>query len=157
MLTVFADDLLARPTAELEKMASFVGVRVDRRTLKGAVQQQMPALRRAWGGLSELSGAQSQGTQGTAAGAVQGPRAQEENESLLGQYQRGLKAMQLEMQSTADLSEWPCRSFHDFDPATTAALPIPPKALAADCDAPHVTCSVQFDRTEHERSQRSKK
>jgi hypothetical protein len=34
MLTVFADDLLARPTAELEKMVSFVGVRVDRQALR---------------------------------------------------------------------------------------------------------------------------
>jgi hypothetical protein len=144
----------------VEKMVSFGGPRggVDREALQKAVQERMPALRQAWGGL-ELS-AQASGTQGTkvtqGTQAVQGAQGSQGTHgavSLLPLYQRGLSAMKAEMQATADLSKLPCRSFHDHpNPLTAAKLPIPPKKLSADCSSPLVTCSVNYDKTEHKRS-----
>jgi hypothetical protein len=129
MHTVWADDLLARPTAELGKIVTFAGGVVERAALQASVEVHLPALRRAW-------------TEPSAGGSA-----------LSELYDKGLQAMRKEMASTKNMTRWPCRSFRDFPNKQDAArLPLPVPALAANCSAPHTKCSVRFDIDEFRRS-----
>ena len=58
-----------------------------------------------------------------------------------------IRAMKEEFENTNGLKKWPCLSFRDLDKdrTDTNSLPYHSKALAANCSAPYVTCSVGFD------------
>lgn len=58
----------------------------------------------------------------------------------------GTSAVDSEMKSSNGLSKWPCESFRKLtDRPGAETLPIPAVALAANCSAPYVLCTVGFD------------
>ena len=129
LLTIFVDELVARPAIELEKVLTFIGVKYDRSALLRAAPGFAESLSR------DLDATASAPPLLVAAMA---------------------RALEDELQHTDNLSVWPCPSFRRLDDhagpkpqpvsAWTGRLPVPPDALAANCSAPHVTCSVGFDR-----------
>jgi len=127
MLTVFIDQLYARPLAELEKLLTYIGLEFDRQQLVTASQRFKEQL-----GIF-LHRPDIDKTQTTTA-----------TTSILSptMYQVGLKAVREELESTHSLTDWPCKSFKHFEDPT---IPMHTADLAANCSAPYVTCSVRFD------------
>ena len=139
LLTVYVEELVARPAVELEKVLTFVGVKYDR-----------PALLRAAPGFAASLAADLAPSAAPGAHPSWPPLPPLAVATMV-------KALEDELQHTDNLAAWPCPSFRRLDShegpkaqlpvsAATSRLPVPPDALAANCSAPHVTCSVGFDR-----------
>jgi hypothetical protein len=129
MLTVFSDDLLTRPAAELGKIVTFAGGKVDHAGLLASLVH-LPALRREWAEPSISLGA----------------------ERLSELYQTGLTALRKEMVSSKNMTRWPCKSFYDVPRKDAARLPLPASTLTANCSAVHTKCSVRFEIEEFRRN-----
>lgn len=124
MQTVFIDQLYARPLAELEKLLTYIGFEFDRQQLVTASQMFKEQL-------------------GIFLHRTDDPQLISNNPTLSStQYQLGLKAIREELESTHQLTDWPCKSFKHFEDPT---IPMHVPDLAANCSAPYVTCSVRFD------------
>jgi hypothetical protein len=120
---VFTDDFTKRPIASLDSMLSFVGYKASRENLLAAFNSpSFNKLNKAWD--ASLS------TNGT-------------TKSL---FNIGARTIEHEMAITNQLTRWPCKSFRDYKYKDhLRLLPIPLNRLVADCDAPHVKCSVAYD------------
>ncbi len=105
-------------------MLTFSGFKAARADLLRAVEEFLPAL------LGEL------GAQGDADCGAKIPATLQ---------QTCLSALANEMKISKELTKWPCRSFKELE---SARLPLRFHALSANCSAPHVKCSVQFDMKE---------
>jgi hypothetical protein len=116
MLSVFVEDLKARPVVELYKILSFMGIRPSQPDIEAAINQLGAS---TMARLAENEGAVPQNLVTAAADALQ--------------------------ETTARLSKWPCDSFKDLE-LDGDKLPIHYTQLAADCDSEHVTCSVGVDQ-----------
>jgi hypothetical protein len=135
---VHTDQFLQRPVTELEKMLTFAGHKPNREGLLSALQIHLPALKRAWDDTAIM-----QQFHGNC--SARGVSA----DSIL---EKAANAVQKEMAETQNLTRWPCRSFRDFkDKNVIEQLPLAVRALAADCGAPHVKCSVRYDTEEYKR------
>jgi hypothetical protein len=71
-------------------------------------------------------------------------------------YAKGNKIMRQILQSTNNLSDWPCKSFRKlfkkgskngskFTTVPSLNMPINSDVLSANCSAPYVKCTVRFD------------
>lgn len=139
--TVYADQLLAKPVTELEKMVTFAGYKPNRDGLLHAVDTYLPTLRAEWNDVSFMQGLHESVRSKYTAAAL---------DALI---EKAIYEVHKEMAETQNLTKWPCRSFRDFkDKSMAERLPMPVKALAADCAAKHVKCSVRYDIEEHKRN-----
>jgi|MDTE01.1.fsa_nt_gb hypothetical protein len=116
MLSVFIEDLTARPVVELYKILSFMGIRPSQQDIEAAVEQLGAS---TMARLAENEVAVPQDLVSAAADALR--------------------------ETTARLSKWPCDSFKDLE-VEGDKLPIHYTQLAADCNSEHVTCSVGVDQ-----------
>jgi len=140
--TVYADQLIAKPVTELEKMLTFAGHKPNRDSLLGAIKAHMPTLAAEWDDLATIRSHFANLTSAT--GAVVDVDAI---------YKKAVAAVQKEMVESQNLTKWPCKSFRDFkDKSVVEQLPLPVKSLAADCSAKNVKCSVRYDSEEHKRN-----
>jgi hypothetical protein len=134
--TVHTDQFLARPVTELEKMLTFAGFKPSRENLLTALESHFPALKSAWDDSVVM---------------IQFGRnvTQQRAQSVL---DKAASAVHKEMTETQNLTKWPCRNFRDYrDKSAVQKLPLNVKALAADCGAPYVKCSVRYDQDEYQR------
>lgn len=132
------DQFLQRPVTELEKMLTFAGYKPNRENLLSALQTHLPTLKHAWDDSAVMQQFYGNCT-------ARGIPA----ELFL---EKAAAAVQKEMAETQNLTRWPCRSFRDFkDKSVVEQLPLQVRALAADCGAPHVKCSVRYDTEEFKR------
>ena len=116
MLSVFIEDLVARPVVELYKILSFIGIRPSQLDIEAALEKVgASTLSR----LAENEAAVPQNLVATAADAIR--------------------------ETTARLSKWPCDSFKDLEVGEDK-LPIHYTQLAPECTSKHVTCSVGIDQ-----------
>lgn len=140
LFAVYADQLIAKPVTELEKMLTFAGHKPDRDSLLGAIKEHMPVLAAEWDDLAIIRA--SFGNMSTVSPA-----------DLDALFSRAVAALQKEMVESQNLTKWPCKSFRDFkDKSVIEQLPLKVKSLAADCAAKHVKCSVRYDTEEHKRN-----
>ncbi len=140
-LTVQTEEFLARPVTELEKMLTFAGYKPSRENLLTALDAHLPALKQTWDNsvvMREFYGNTTlQSRDLTSAQAI---------------LDKAATAVSKEMAETQNLTKWPCRSFRDFkDKSVIKQLPLTVKALAADCGAPYVKCSIRYDQDEYKR------
>lgn len=65
---------------------------------------------------------------------------------------QGLNAMKEELDTTKSLSQWPCPNFLSLEKATSdVVLPtIRFYEVSANCSAPFVKCTVNFDKREQQ-------
>ena len=117
MLSIFVEDFIERPTVEMYKILSFLGIRPSQVDIEAALEQMgAESIKK----LSEnFSGTIPEHLVSTAADALR--------------------------ESTARMHKWPCDSFQQLEVDGAPALPIPASALAPDCKHEAVTCSVPVD------------
>jgi len=132
MLTVFMDDVILRPVIELDKILSFIGIRAPR----SDIVESSNAFGRKLQADLDMHGVDYNPTS----------HAVIEHLDLLPTHlvDAGLASLETEMTTTDTLAKWPCKGFRELDVA--ASLPVPAKALAADCGSKKVVCSVGFDQ-----------
>ena len=117
MLTVFVDQLYSRPLFELEKIITYIGLEYDRKSLLSIVPKFHDNFIKS---LHETT-------------------VPDEF------YQRGLKILKHELDTTDNMRNWPCKSFIKGIKLQNL-LPIKPYEIAANCSSSFVTCSVPFDK-----------
>lgn len=164
VLTIFVEDLLARPVVELEKILTFIGVKYSRPALSVASSSFSERLvKHLSGGISkysvqklessgtplvQLSDGSSTGASGSTTVLYEIPR-----EYVF----HMLEALESELHHSNGLTKWPCASLRDLGSSagpkqqsvsrSTLALFVPPEILAANCSDPFVRCSVVFDNS----------
>jgi hypothetical protein len=155
VLTIFVEDLLARPVVELEKILTFVGVKYSRPTLSAASLGFSERLQQVLsGGIPKYSAQQS--FPGTSFVQISDGTSTEtaKNYNIPVEYiSPMLDALENELEHSNGLTKWPCASFRDLDgprqqrfvSPSTLALFLPSDMLAANCSDPFVRCSVPFD------------
>lgn len=117
-------------------MLTFAGYKPNREGLLAALNIHLPTLQRAWDDSAVLSALASNLTSQRAQAVLD----------------KAATAVNKEMAETQNLTKWPCRNFRDFrDKGVVKQLPLPVKALAADCEAAYVKCSVRYDQDEYQR------
>lgn len=126
MLTIFLEDLVERPTVELEKILTYLGYKVGRQELLDAGSATFIGRLKSELGPSFLAKSIPEPLHSTA-----------------------VTAIDTEMRTSKDMTKWPCANFREIntnskDPASVP-LPTPASALAANCTGAHVKCSVRFD------------
>eukprot|EP01031_Cornospumella_fuschlensis_P031451 gene31451-38016_t len=121
MLTVFVDDLRRRPFFEIQRIASFAGLKIREEDIQ-AVLAKLPALQQA---LSSASSAQVPGELAEAAA----------------------RSIASELDNSRNLSVWPCKSFKELETSFSSALLSHRRyyMLSPNCSAPFTKCSVQYD------------
>jgi hypothetical protein len=140
---VHTDQLLARPVTEIEKMLTFAGFKPNRENLLAALDTHLSALKTAWDDSAVMREFYHNAT-------LQSGRNAHMAEAIL---ERAVAAINKEMAETSNLTKWPCKSFRDYrDKGIVDALPLQVKALAADCGAKYVKCSVRYDQDEYKRT-----
>lgn len=139
---MYANQLLAKPVTELEKMVTFAGFKPNRDGLLNAVNTHLPTLQKEWNDVAFMQNIHTTLQAKFTAAALDAV------------IEKGIYEVHKEMVETQNLTKWPCRSFRDFkDKYVADRLPLPVKALAADCAAKHVKCSVRYDIEEHKRNE----
>lgn len=136
MLTIFTEDLVSRPSFELEKILSFIGFKLSRAEVAAIAESasQRAAL------LNVL-------TQTASADA-----GLSDPQSLLripaDLYDTATSSIQTEMQASKELTKWPCQMFRPLHKGESAPwkLPLSSPNLAANCTGKFVKCSVKFDQ-----------
>lgn len=112
MLSVFTEDLLERPSVEIYKILSFMGVRPSQYDIEEALQRVEG--RQALTALSESFGVVPNELVATAVSQMTA--------------------------TTQKLSKWPCDSFRELESTSGEVLPLPCKTLHPDCDSQLVSC-----------------
>lgn len=119
MLTVFLEDVYAKPVVEMERMLTFMGVPVQRPELLTAVaEMDLRSFRR------------------------------DDEDVPVHLREAGLRVLHEEMRSTNGLSDWPCRPFRELDGDAMVRLQLHTRHLAPNCSHPFVKCTVGFDLKE---------
>ena len=130
MLSVFVEDILARPAAELFKLASFSAGGNGIPT--GAIPRSAAALASALSAPTVALSVHRGGTHGT-------PTAREASEAALAE----------EFDQSNGFQRWPCKTFNDLlSDSKSRQLPIKPISLAPACRNKYVKCSVNVDKRE---------
>jgi hypothetical protein len=135
MLTIFVDDIILRPAFEIEKIITFLGVKVNRNELFKTIKEHIVELE------SEVDMIP------TGPGAI--------NFLIPPNYLNiGLAALEEEMRTTDSLTKWPCKSFNEIDILYKSKkinkndkLYLSANELAANCSSPYVKCSVPIDNS----------
>lgn len=125
MLTVFTEDLLLRPEVELQRMASFIGIKVREDDVRGAIARTIRSLP-----------------------SPSGPPPAAP--PVLMNWQRiAADTIRDELVLSRNLSTWPCKSFKDLESKQHKGEVLLPHRryymLSPNCSAPFVKCSVQYD------------
>lgn len=125
MLSIFVEDLVARPAVELEKVLTFIGFKAFRPDVFAAVNDLTSDL------INELQ---------------LPPNGVSSIIALMPTniIEAATSALEDELTSTDMLTKWPCRSFREVDRMNQKLLMTAPD-LAPNCSAIHVTCSVPMD------------
>jgi hypothetical protein len=137
--TVFLEDIIARPVVELEKILTFVGIKVSRDLLVSGIDSFMDSV---YDDMKLLY-------RDDAAAGVWAVIPNEMRHEIL--YvpdelkRRGFQVLADEMAKTKGLTKWPCESFRELDKEYGTLLPMKSAQLAANCSAAFVKCSVPFD------------
>jgi hypothetical protein len=142
LYTVYADEFLHRPLSEFEKIVSFAGHKSNRESLLQAVELHLPALRKEWEYDIDLVFKSVADGTGSLFSTTPLPKI----------LDLAINAVGKEMVLSQNMTKWPCKSFRDFpDKGVVKLLPLTVGSLAADCEAPHVKCSVRYDTEEHKK------
>lgn len=125
LLTIFIEDLLELPIVEVEKMLSFVGVKVSRADIYPVLNKLWPTF------LEEIKHVSS-----------------DHNRYQDKQYEAISYGIGLELNSTKDLTRWPCPSFRLLikEVKDESFYMIPSQVLAVNCSDSYVTCEVHYDQ-----------
>ena len=153
-LTIYIDDLKTRPHFEIDRILSYITTKKKdfRNKLLNTIDLQFinPFMK-------EFESYH---------GSISSNYDNNKKNNLFDEHYKtiAIKAMKEEYENTNGLKKWPCLSFRDLDKNTESGskgngiegndkvssdinrLPYHSKALAANCSAPHVICSVGFDQ-----------
>ena len=123
ILTVFTDDLLARPMVEIEKMLTFIGTFYDRHALISDDSKLFSLLNTEIGVTDDIS------------------------KIIRSKRDIALNAIELELNTTKYLTRWPCLSFRSLEnDYKNEVLMMKASDVSANCSDPFVTCSVPYDQ-----------
>jgi hypothetical protein len=133
---------LENPAAEIEKILTFIGVKVSRPEMLEGLKSLLPALYEDL----HLSADDVENVvlPPDNLQRVTGRQIPEELKLV------GMATLEAEMKRSNGLTKWPCDSFREIDAKLLAAslpvhLPMTAQMLAANCSDPFVTCSVPID------------
>lgn len=120
--SVFVEDILSRPIVEMEKIITYIGIKLDRPKMVAAIDEFRAHVTRDLGARApnDLPGTLLEGA---------------------------VAALEDELTSTKGLTQWPCKMFRDLEPEKSGVrLLMPASQVAANCTGLYVTCSVPYDQ-----------
>eukprot|EP01039_Chlorochromonas_danica_P000576 gene576-620_t len=125
MLTIYVEDLIARPITEIQRLASFAGIRASDADIRNLLESKFPSFLEFLTSSSHRSSPSLKHLQTVSEETIK-------DELLL----------------SKNLTEWPCRSFKELEDAGIVLQKSRYFKLAANCSLPYVKCTIRFDLRE---------